>query len=523
MTEYTQAIIYCRVSSERQVTTGHGLDSQEFRCRERARLENLEVVKVFRDEGISGGLFERPAMQDLLKFLDKHPLEKYVIIFDDLARFARDLNVHLQLRAELKSRDCKLLCLNFNIEDSPEGEYAENISASSAQYERRKNQRQVIQKMTARVTDGYWAFCNPLGMKFTTDHEKGGKVLVPNEPYASIYREAIEKFSRYELGTLEETRIFILNKYQEHGIDRKLSIHGTVAILTKPLYGGFIKCEKWNVPLIKGRHVGLVHEDVYHAILERLNKSAKPRLRKDINLDFLLRNYLLCPACLKPYTGSWHSGRHKNYPYYWCKTKGCKNRHLTIPRDKAEADFVELLKKLIPDKKILKLAEAILKDLWNKKQVNAAGFLTAKNNEIKIIETKIQTYLNRIGKTANEETVKIYEEQITKLTVQKRALENELTDKGGLKTEFGTALSVVMKYLENPVNIWQKADYKKKRLLLSVYFQQKIAYDRNSGFGTAVLPNVIKLITEKSNVKKPMVEMPGVKPGSKTCSSSNFS
>lgn len=31
-----KSIIYCRVSSERQKTEGHGLDSQEHRCQELA-------------------------------------------------------------------------------------------------------------------------------------------------------------------------------------------------------------------------------------------------------------------------------------------------------------------------------------------------------------------------------------------------------------------------------------------------------------------------------------------------------
>ncbi len=54
----TKCLIYCRVSSQRQVIEGHGLDSQEQRCRIFANQNNYEVVKVFPDEGISGGLFD---------------------------------------------------------------------------------------------------------------------------------------------------------------------------------------------------------------------------------------------------------------------------------------------------------------------------------------------------------------------------------------------------------------------------------------------------------------------------------
>jgi len=82
-----KAIIYCRVSSDRQVKEGDGLGSQEQRCRKYAENINYKIIKVFRDEGKSGGLFERPAMKELLYFLDKNerinPKEKIVVIFDD--------------------------------------------------------------------------------------------------------------------------------------------------------------------------------------------------------------------------------------------------------------------------------------------------------------------------------------------------------------------------------------------------------------------------------------------------------
>ena len=84
--EYHKALIYCRVSSGQQVSEGSGLESQEHRCIAYAQNKGLNVVKVFRDEGISGGLFDRPAMKELLKFLDKNNTEKFVVIFDDIIK-----------------------------------------------------------------------------------------------------------------------------------------------------------------------------------------------------------------------------------------------------------------------------------------------------------------------------------------------------------------------------------------------------------------------------------------------------
>ncbi|MBL8564640.1 MAG: recombinase family protein [Hyphomicrobiaceae bacterium] len=45
--------------------------------------------------------------------------------------------------------------LNFNFEDSPEGEFIEAIIAAQSQLERQQNSRQVRQKMRARIINGY--------------------------------------------------------------------------------------------------------------------------------------------------------------------------------------------------------------------------------------------------------------------------------------------------------------------------------------------------------------------------------
>ena len=83
-----KAIIYTRVSSARQVKEGDGLGSQEQRCRKYAINCGYKVLRVFKEQGESGGLFDRTEMQKLLSFLGEYnkrnPEEKVVVIFDDL-------------------------------------------------------------------------------------------------------------------------------------------------------------------------------------------------------------------------------------------------------------------------------------------------------------------------------------------------------------------------------------------------------------------------------------------------------
>ena len=90
----TKALIYCRVSSTKQAVEGHGLDSQEHRCRDYAAARGYEVEAVFPDDVTGGGDFmKRPGMVALISYLDAQRDRKaYVVIFDDLKRFARTQN-----------------------------------------------------------------------------------------------------------------------------------------------------------------------------------------------------------------------------------------------------------------------------------------------------------------------------------------------------------------------------------------------------------------------------------------------
>jgi DNA invertase Pin-like site-specific DNA recombinase len=163
---HTSALIYCRVSDKKQKTQGHGLESQEHRCRQFAEERGYDVEMVFPDD-ITGGVdfMKRPGMRAMLAYLDAQKGKPYVVIFDDLKRFARHTEFHLKLRREFAQRGARVECPNFEFEDTPEGVFIETVIAAQGQLEREQNRRQVIQKMTARVEKGYYVFNAPVGYR----------------------------------------------------------------------------------------------------------------------------------------------------------------------------------------------------------------------------------------------------------------------------------------------------------------------------------------------------------------------
>jgi hypothetical protein len=75
--------------------------------------------------------------------------------------------------------------------------------------------------------------------------------------------------------------------------------------------------------------------------------------------------------------------------------------------------------------------------------------------------------------------------------------------------------------IADPVKLWEQPAYEDKRLVLNMFFEAKLTYDRETGFGTPETPAIIRVLSQKTHSKEYLVEMAGVKPASKTGSLSN--
>jgi len=171
---------------------GDGLNSQHHRCLAHAAQRGYHVEKSFL-ESVSGGLdiTERPAIQDLLHYLDKHSASgnRYVVVFDDHKRFSRSTAIHILLKQELYKRGARIEFLNFSIDDqTPEGNFIDTMMAAQAQLEREQIGIQTKNKTRARLEKGFWPFRAPIGFKYVPS-KTGGKELVFDEPVASEVRE----------------------------------------------------------------------------------------------------------------------------------------------------------------------------------------------------------------------------------------------------------------------------------------------------------------------------------------------
>lgn len=518
--EKPMALIYCRVSSDRQAKEGHGLESQEHRCREFAKIRNYKVEGVFKDSYSGGGDYMlRPGLQQLFAYLDKYRHKQYIVIIDDLSRFARDVSKHFQLKKDLFEREVRLECSNFNFEDTPEGELIETMMAAQHQYHRRNNTRQVCQKMKARLEAGYWTFNSQVPGYTRKDLPDGQWILVKSDPKASIIKQALEGYANGRFDTKVDIQKFLQRRdYLAGNKQNRVYLSRVDRLLERaPLYAGFIELPEWEVERRPGKHEAIITPAVLQKVEDKLHNRKRVQIREDYSTDFPLRPYVVCAVCGKKLTASWTRSRNGNYhPYYRCSnsSKVCEYGNKSIRRDKMDEEFRRLLSELVPDEKLVKLTEAILKDLYAKKHEEFGASTKQTQREVERMESDIEKLMQRAVNTKSEIMAERFEAEATKLIEEKDGLVANKLSQDTFDQDFGTAADEVMSILKNPVNKWDSEDLEEKRLVIKLVFDGDPVYDKNHGFGTAELSCVIRLFERVGATNSRDVEMPEIESGS---------
>ncbi len=511
------ALIYCRVSSKKQEDEGSGLDSQEHRCRERALQLGCEVEAIFPDTITGEGDFmKRPGMVALLAYLAAQTEKTYVVIFDDLKRFARDVEFYRKLRRILKQRGALVDCLNFKIEDTPEGKFIETIIAAQGELEREQNARQVVQKMKARMEQGFWVFRTPVGYQYVRG-KGGGKELVFKEPLATIVREALEGYACGRFQTQAEVRRFLESQpdYPKDMPDGQIRPNTIARFLNKAIYAGYVEAPKWSISRRKGNHPEIISFKTFQKIQSRLKSAAHAPTRKNINQDFPLRGFVLCNDCQKPLTSCWSKGRNKKYPYYLCDTKGCASHRISIRREVLEGEFGDVVKSLQPKRDLFALARAMFENAWEQQKAQAKHVIGILKQDIGAIEKQTENLLERIMDATSPTVINAYEDKIELLQNQKALMTEKLQNGVVAKGSMSDFIEPALKFLANPWILWASGEFTLQRIVLRLAFSERIAYCRNRGYRTAKTSLPFKVLEGLSMGNCEMVGLEGLEPPTK--------
>ena len=511
-TEEQIAVIYARVSSSAQTKRGDGLNSQITRSREYARMKGYSVVADFKDD-LSGSTSVRPGMKDMLAFVRKHRVLKPVVIIDDISRLARGLKAHMELRLAIAKAGGILESPTVEFGDDADSEMREYMLATVAQHQRRKNAEQTANRMRARVTNGYWPFMAPVGYEHRSVHGFTGKVLVRNEPVASIVQEALESFAMGRFQTAAEVKRFL-----ESRPEFPRARNGTVTnqkvsdILTRPVYAGMVESREFGVSLRKGQHEGLISVETFNKVQERLKGNAYVLTRADLDAEFPLRGFIACGDCGAPLTACYSKGRNGLHPYYLCFKRDCVSYRKSIRREVLEGDFSAFLQQLTPSDDLFAAFRKMLQMVWDHRVASADDVKRSLRSELAKIERDVEQFLDRMLESDTPSVRKAIDNRIRELEARKLELKEKEARCGRPLRSFDETVRTALEYLENPYKHWVSPRIEDKRAVLKLTFADRLAYSRNDGLRTANLAFPFKALAEFSGAKRGLARPRGFEP-----------
>ncbi len=427
----------------------------------------------------------RPSMRELLAYVRANRDKKFVVVFDDLKRFARDLKFHMALMEAFTECDIIPLCLNFNFEDSPSGRFVERVLAAQAELDREQNAEQVINKMEARLLAGYWPFSKKRGydMVFILGR---GKVAQPNKLGYEVIKPALEGFASGNLPRKIDVANFMVERGMWAGKEPVRCLDHVSGMLEDPFFAGFIEYLPWGVSRRDGQHTGLIKPDTFLRIQARLGKDeAKAKPRKDTSDQFPLRGLITCALCDGHLSAAPSTSRSKKkYEYYFCQNRKCELYFKTLPKKDVEDDFKKVLARNRLKPAVTGVASSVFDKIWAQESriFEWQDYLQEQRKEE--LKKKLKELSEMARKANSEAVVRTYEAQIEDSARELEKMEGTTLISKDLGIPYRTALDKSMGMLKSPVSTWDLFDVHGQHRLFFFLFERKLEYAKNEGYRT---------------------------------------
>ena len=175
-----KAVGYIRVSTDEQAKDGQSLELQESRIRAYCEAKGWELLRVYRDEGVSGKDLNRPGIQSLISDLQDNGVDVVVIL--KLDRIARSVRALGDLLDDL-FQGVALASVEESLDSSTaNGRMMTNILASVAQWEREIIVERTVEALDHKAEKGEHVGRIPYGFRIGED----GKLEEDPEQFENI-------------------------------------------------------------------------------------------------------------------------------------------------------------------------------------------------------------------------------------------------------------------------------------------------------------------------------------------------
>ncbi|MDT2255529.1 recombinase family protein [Paenibacillus larvae] len=322
------AAIYVRVSTGLQAVEGTSLETQLDYCLRKAFELGISQndIHIYREEGASGEDLDRPALNRLRQDVASGTFSVLILTHPD--RLTRDLTDKLFICRELESRNIRLVFVDTEYKNTPEGQLFFNLMSVIAQYE-----LSLIKKRTVRGRLKAVEKENKIMPMRTAPYGYDiiGSKLVINEEEARFVRYIYEWYvhQRWTIRQIGE-KLVELGAIPKRKESRSWSASSIQRILTSEIYIGRYYYNRRKTGKVKGQKTpsgsnrkllewrkeedwirvevpAIIDTGIYEQAMQQRQRNRKKS--GHVKESYLLRGLIRCGECGRSWQATSYSGR----------------------------------------------------------------------------------------------------------------------------------------------------------------------------------------------------------------------
>lgn len=330
---------YVRVSTHDQEEISP--DSQKKLLREYASKNNIIILKIFNELGVSGRKAEkRPEFQKMISLCkaDEHPVD--LILVWKFSRFARNQEESIVYKSLLKKQhNIDVVSISEPLVDGPFGSLIERIIEWMDEYYSIRLSGEVLRGMEEKARQKGYQMVPPLGYQAVG----AGKPFVINEKEYEIVSYIGEQYDKYDTDFTA-----IARKLNDMGyVTRRghpFETRSIERILSNPFYYGLVI---WNDISFMGTHEVRLTKDQFDLRMHKIRQRYRPSGRRNISAcRHWLSGLLKCGYCGATLS---YNGANIKSPGFQCYKyqKGFHKESCSISEKKVIESVYEYFEKLL--------------------------------------------------------------------------------------------------------------------------------------------------------------------------------
>jgi DNA invertase Pin-like site-specific DNA recombinase len=267
-----RAVGYVRVSTESQMKNGEGLKIQRQEIERYCTDKNIELVKVFSDEAVSGANEDRNGINELLTYVAENKIDR--VIIHKIDRLSRDTMYGLFIRKELKKVDVELLSINEESlsGNDPVSELMNTIILAFATFEKSQiSNRMLLGRREKALNKKQKSSGNcPFGYCYRYDNLGKNPIVVLDESAAKVVKEM---FSLYSQGkSLQKIADYLNESGVKTSRGNDWSKQAVKVVLSNEFYTGLLKFD--DIEEI-GNHPIIINKITFGRVQVALQRNRK--------------------------------------------------------------------------------------------------------------------------------------------------------------------------------------------------------------------------------------------------------